>query len=314
MSVEYYPINEDAARRAKGANSFSEYVPGSATAAYRQYVDKAAEIAESQKKRVDPEHHQRIDYLLDLYARKLAENMNESYGIDSRVPSMMIAGPANFPTGKKEKQNRARERNAAEWQCIQALLDKIRGTGTGGISSDDENAIPKLEKKLAERMELQETMKAVNAYYRKHKTLEGCPDLPPESIQELGEDTARRVGNVPYPSYALANNNAEIRRIKGRIETLTRQREMGYIGWEFEGGEVEIDQEANRLQVLFDSKPDEAVRTELKSSGFRWSPRAKAWQRQLNDDAIFAADYIKAIRPLSGEKPSELQRAYRSGK
>ena len=33
---KYYPINEEAARRAKNANSFSDYVPGSATAAYRR--------------------------------------------------------------------------------------------------------------------------------------------------------------------------------------------------------------------------------------------------------------------------------------
>lgn len=30
--VQYYPINEEAARRAMEANSFSDYVPGSATA------------------------------------------------------------------------------------------------------------------------------------------------------------------------------------------------------------------------------------------------------------------------------------------
>ena len=33
-----------------------------------------------------------------------------------------------------------------------------------------------------------------------------------------------------------------------------------------------------------------------------------AWQRQLNDNAIRAADYIKAIYPASGERPSALQR------
>lgn len=54
MSVKYYPIDEDAARLAKEMNSFSDYVPGGATAAYRQYVDKAVEIAEAQKKRVGP--------------------------------------------------------------------------------------------------------------------------------------------------------------------------------------------------------------------------------------------------------------------
>ena len=61
--------------------SFSDYVPGSATASYRQAVDKAAEIAEQQKRMVDPIHHEKIDRLLDTYARKLAENMNQGYAI-----------------------------------------------------------------------------------------------------------------------------------------------------------------------------------------------------------------------------------------
>ena len=77
--VTYYPINENAARRAKEAISFSDYKPGSATAEYRHYVDEAAELAARQKKRVDPSFHERIDGLLDAYARKLAANMNKGY-------------------------------------------------------------------------------------------------------------------------------------------------------------------------------------------------------------------------------------------
>ena len=41
----------------------------SATAVYRQMVDEAAELAQNQKSRVDPMHHERIDQLLDTYAR-----------------------------------------------------------------------------------------------------------------------------------------------------------------------------------------------------------------------------------------------------
>lgn len=52
--MTYYPINEDAARRAKNMNSFSDYKEGSATASYRKAVDEAAALAERQKARVDP--------------------------------------------------------------------------------------------------------------------------------------------------------------------------------------------------------------------------------------------------------------------
>ena len=71
-TVRYYRINEEAAKRAKDMNSFSEYRPGSATAGYRAMVDEAVEIAEKQKARVDPMYHDKIDYLVDLYARKLS--------------------------------------------------------------------------------------------------------------------------------------------------------------------------------------------------------------------------------------------------
>ena len=147
-TINYYPINEGAARRAKEMNSFSDYKEGSATAEYRAMVDKTAAIAEKQKSRVDPMYHEKIDHLLDTYARKLAENMNQGFAIDARVPSVLIAGPSNFPVGKKEKQNRARDSNMEEWRHIQGLLDKIRSTGMGGISADDPAAIEKLQKKL----------------------------------------------------------------------------------------------------------------------------------------------------------------------
>jgi hypothetical protein len=62
---KYYPINEEAAKRAKDMNSFSDYQPGSATAGYRAMVDEAYAAAERQKARVDPMYHDKIDALVD---------------------------------------------------------------------------------------------------------------------------------------------------------------------------------------------------------------------------------------------------------
>ncbi|MCJ7856535.1 YodL domain-containing protein [Lachnospiraceae bacterium NSJ-143] len=312
----YYAINETTARRAKEAISFSDYRPGSATSEYRQMVDEAAQIAERQKKRIDPMHHEKIDRLLDTYCRKLAANMNHHNEILGRVPSVMIAGPSNFPVRKKEKQNAAMDSNMREWRDIQGLLDKIRSTGMGGISADDPEAVAKLQAKLDNLVESQETMKAVNAYYRKHKTLDGCPHLPPQTLEKLKADMAQgwHLEDKPFASWALSNNNAEIHRVKARIESLTRKEQTPFVGWEFDGGKVEINREENRLQVFFDGKPDADTRAELKGGGFRWSPNAKAWQRQLTDNAFRAADSIKAIAPLTGEKPTELQRKARREK
>lgn len=298
--MSYYTINEEAARRANDMNSFRDYKAGSATAEYRRMVDAATELAERQKQRVDPMYHEKIDRLLEIYCRKLAENMSASYSIEARCPSILISGGGNFPVRKKEKQNAARDRNLEEWNYIQGLLDKIRSVGTGGISSDDPQAVEKLEAKLATLEKHQEMMKAANAAIRMKDPAKGDAKLAelgytPEDIAKLrAPDFCGRIG---YPAYELQNNNANIRRIRGRIAELKKRTENTPEGWEFDGGRVVVNTAENRLQIIFDGKPDADIRTELKGEGFRWAPSQGAWQRQLTDNAMRAARRLKCIAP-----------------
>ena len=295
---KYYEIDEAAARRAKEANSFYSYVEGSATAAYRREVDRAAEIAERQKSRVSPEYHDRIDGLLDAYARRLAANYNHRYSIDARVPSVMVAGPAKFPVKAKEKQNAARDSNMAEYQEIQGLLDKITSCGMGGVMSDDPAALDKLRAKLKKLEDLQAKMKAVNAYYRKHKTLEGCPDLTTGEIQAISAEMKNswRSNPVPFEAYELTNNNATIKRTRERVAALEAEAARAAAGgtedYEGKGYTLRENTDICRIQFIFDGKPDDDVRSLLKSHGFKWSPREGAWQRLLNDNARSAAARI----------------------
>lgn len=298
--MSYHTINEEAARRANDMNSFRDYKAGSATAEYRRMVDAATELAERQKQRVDPMYHEKIDRLLEIYCRKLAENMNASYSIEARCPSILISGGGNFPVRKKEKQNAARDRNLEEWNYIQGLLDKIRSVGTGSISSDDPQAVEKLEAKLATLEKHQEMMKAANAAIRMKDPAKGDAKLAelgytPEDIAKLrAPDFCGRIG---YPAYELQNNNANIRRIRGRIAELKKRTESTPEGWEFDGGRVVVNTAENRLQIIFDGKPNADIRTELKGEGFRWAPSQGAWQRQLTDNAMRAARRLKCIAP-----------------
>ena len=295
---KYYEIDEAAARRAKEANSFYSYVEGSATASYRREVDRAVEIAERQKSRVSPEYHDRIDGLLDAYARRLAANYNHRYSIDARVPSVMVAGPAKFPVKAKEKQNAARDSNMAEYQEIQGLLDKITSCGMGGVMSDDPAALDKLRAKLKKLEDLQAKMKAVNAYYRKHRTLEGCPDLTTGEIQAISAEMKNswRSNPVPFEAYELTNNNATIKRTRDRVAALEAEAARAAAGgtedYEGKGYTLRENTDICRIQFIFDGKPDDDVRSLLKSHGFKWSPREGAWQRLLNDNARSAAACI----------------------
>ena len=254
-------------------SSYFSYVPGRATRFYRAEVDEAAALAERQKGRVDPIHHERIDRLLDTFAWKLADNINRRNEIAARVPSILVAGGSNFPVHKKEKQNQADAAAMEEYRQIRGLLDKIRGAGRGGISADDPAAVDKLKAKLAGLEAFQKKMKAVNAYYRKHGALEGCPQLSAAEIEELKASMARswRTQPKPYESYLLTNNNANIHRVKERIEGLGKRSETEFTGWAFEGGEVKMDRQDNRLRVFFHEKPDRDTCSAMRHNGFKWA-------------------------------------------
>ena len=62
----------------------------------------------------------------------------------------------------------------------------------------------------------------------------------------------------------------------------------------FEHGGVNIvyNTEQNRLQFLFQGKPESEMIEKLKKNGFKWSPRSKTWQRQLTPNALRAMTYI----------------------
>ena len=177
------------------------------------------------------------------------------------------------------------------------------------ISSGDPQALEKLTAKLEQSKELQDTMKVVNAYWRKFGTCKGAPGITDVQAEKLEKriETGYSWEKQPFTSYELTNNNAEIKRLERRIQELTYNKDVGFSGWDFEGGYAEANTEMNRLQLYFDEKPDEQRRTVLKSNGFKWAPSQGAWQRQLTDNAIYSAGRIDFIRPSDGRSVREHQ-------
>lgn len=177
------------------------------------------------------------------------------------------------------------------------------------ISSGDPQALEKLTAKLEQSKELQGTMKIINAYWRKFGTCKGAPGITDVQAEKLEKriETGYSWEKQPFTSYELTNNNAEIKRLQKRIQELTYNKEVGFSGWDFDGGYAEANTEMNRLQLYFDEKPDEQRRTVLKSNGFKWAPSQGAWQRQLTDNAIYSAGRIDFIRPSDGRSVREHQ-------
>lgn len=300
MNRTYYPINEETARNAHYLNSFRTYEPETATNEYKSLCDYVYSIVDEieQKK---PEQAERAAYMADRYVRKLAEHLNAYYRNEASCPSVMVCGPANFPTKKKNRQNARRDTLAAEYRILQEYRDKIKNllTNTAPIKSGDADALERLRDKVADLEHEKELMKKINAYYRKNDTIEGLED---ELQEELSESLKKHIvfafsfmENVTKSTHRIfdtSNINAEINRLNERIKQIETVKEAGSTEKEYEGFSVVENTDIMRLQIIFECKPDEATRNLLKSNGFKWAPSQNAWQRQLTNNAKYSLNRI----------------------
>lgn len=60
----------------------------------------------------------------------------------------------------------------------------------------------------------------------------------------------------------------------------------------FSGGKIVLNKAIDRVQLVFDGRPDSEVIAQLKARAFRWSPREGAWQRQLTQNGVWAAEAV----------------------
>lgn len=168
---------ERLARAAKEANSFRDYIAGTATEELNSYIAEAEETAAEAVKRLEKlnapaDRVEKVNYLLEKYKTKIYQWLIDYYNCEAFCPSIMISGGGNFPTRRKEKQNARRE--SIRENSPQYLIEKIKGIGYNAIEirSDDANAVERIKEKI--------------------ETLKAKPD--------------------PY-----GNKKAEIRRLKGRL-------------------------------------------------------------------------------------------------
>lgn len=160
------------------------------------------------------------------------------------------------------------------------LADQLERT----IFDDDPDAIEQLTARVEERERTHAHMKAVNAAIRKARKMQ--PDAEPAALllvlvndgvvsdgeaTELARNFARfSYQGLGFPSYALTNNSANIRRDRQRIEAIKRQRVQAE-ETEQAGGVYIIKHTPEYCSVQFAEKPDRSVINALKAAGFHWS-------------------------------------------
>lgn len=166
------------------------------------------------------------------------------------------------------------------------------------IFSDDPAAEEKIEAKIERLTKQQELMKAANKAIRTGND-DALLDLgfEPGRIAQLKKpDFCGRVG---FADFELTNNNANIRRLKQRLERISESQAAPEV--EIEGSKARFEDcpSENRVRLFFPGKPDSDTRARLKSCGFRWSPTIGAWQAYRNYRAIETAKREAGIEPVA---------------
>ena len=283
------------------AEQKEEAAPEAAAPAAPVAEEAAAVVEEEEETAAPSKYEERQEARRERYLELAAKARAEGAAAHKRVQSISSHIPLGQPIlcghhserryrADIARMERGMDAALAASKKEEYYLRKAESVGCAGISSDDENAVAKLKAKLEDRQQMQERMKKVNALIRKGDSA--------GLIAIVGEANAAKIqkpdfcGRIGFPAYALQNNNAEISRLKKRIEQLERAAAREDVEEECDG--YTYKEEENRCQFVFPGKPDEETRTMLKSNGFKWSPSRLAWVRQATPNGRAAAARVKA--------------------
>ncbi|WP_279134844.1 hypothetical protein [Parabacteroides johnsonii] len=237
------------------------------------------------------------------YISKYKEWVRTLFDKHSRIMSAMITGPARFPTRRNEKMNNYYENAVSEFRAWREKVLKA-------IARRIEDAKPEEQKADEEWTRLKRSI------YSSASTIKGINDgtergynkaLFVSSIYGKVETYAKR-GDVTIVEKAIAY----VRELNKQSSTITERHkffklaEMAKAVCEaqevrsnkedteilFDGGRVIKNYSEDRVQIVFDTKPQPDVISNLKHNGFRWSPRFSAWQRQLTNNAYYAVTRV----------------------
>ena len=137
----------------------------------------------------------------------------------------------------------------------------------------------------------------VSSIFNKVSTFAGHGDVEivQKAIDFISEYNAGIKKPVITPRHRFFQLPETASRMRDKLKE-TREQENREVT--FEGGTLVWNYQESRLQILFNKIPEESKRRELKSSGFHWSPRNRAWQRELNTNAVSAAKRILNLQNI----------------
>lgn len=219
------------------------------------------------------------------------ERLFSSYlGAKSNTFSIMITGGSNFPVRRHAKANRSEERHYEifrEWRVRAKKAIVRKAQPSKAFTSELDRYRSELAGMQRNHDLMKEGKKRIKAANKNG-----------EDISQYLKDTfniaPHMIAHTMRWGFGLQNNNANMKRVEQRIKELEQKEairgENPITNYTFDGGEMVINYEIDRIQILFSTRPTTQELNEWKAKGlntFNWSPSATAWQRKITANAMY---------------------------
>lgn len=225
------------------------------------------------------DYEERKEIKKEIYEKRIEkaeQNSKNEYNKQQKIASAIPMGQPILVGHHSESKHRndlkkidnAMRKSVEEGEKADYYRNKLDNLDNNNvISSDDPNAIAKIQAKIG-------------------------------MLEKQKEEVKKR----EHAWYELPYINQEIRRLKDRKRQLEELDQLDFQDIEFKGGKAILNRDVNRLQILFDDKPDENTRNILKHYGFKWARSQGAWQRLYNKNGITAVNYVLKELSLNTNK------------
>lgn len=269
-----------------------------------QYIEMYEGILKEDLGRIPEEGHRR-------YYETFKEWVRTIFGKHSAIVSVMITGPARFPTARNEKANRAYDKAIHDFEDWRVKAQKAIARRIENAKSpeqkDNEEWI-RLRSEIASNIATcVEIDNGARGYHRplftssiagkvERLAKNGKTELVRRALDYIREAQENDEVGLKKPLFTSRHKIWQLQQIcedaVRKQEELVTKEDREFL---FEGGKMVKNYSEDRLQIIFDEKPASDMISKLKHNGFRWSPRFGAWQRQLTSNALYACASILPI-------------------
>ena len=240
----------------------------------------------------------------DAYCAAFRTKVSDLFTREGRILSSAVTGPARFPVSKNQKA-------ISSYESALRDFEAWRNKAKRGIMRRVDQAKPQDQRDEEEWKEAREHIfsELTNIYNIDRNIGFGLRSACVTNLYNFVERKARNgKGAIVEKAMALVEEfNAKLEkpvfthrhkwyRLPELVkQCITEQEETANSEpkvYAFDGFKIVKDFADNRLRILFDEKPAADVRDKMKHNGFRWSPSAGAWQRQLTHNAVYSLRYL----------------------